>query len=394
MMDHKSPVVIEPLVIGLDPIFIEHSYVSLGISYRRREEVLLMKNRFSPLFFGLIIEVGLVGCTPRESALQIDPSLIPSPTVDSVPSDNNPDTGNPGWNRAEGIDGPIYSLDWSPDGRWLASAGWGQVIVWEAETGVVSHVLEEPESYIWSVAWAPEGDYLAAGGVDGVVRIWSAPEFFLEQGFGQRWVFCLAWSPGGDQLAVGYQGGDIEVFDWRSGEVLSHMRAGSLVISLDWSADGEWLASGTLSGEVSVWDAATGEEMISFDDYTQARSDANGVAWSPDGEMLASAHQDGIVRLWDVSQGEMLMELDGHLGWARGLAWSNDGRFLASSGYDSNVIVWDARSGEIVTTYGGQTMPVWAVAWSPDNQMIASGSGYYETTDLNGEIWVWEFSRP
>ena len=68
---------------------------------------------------------------------------------------------------------PIRALEYSRDGRFLASAApGGGVIVWNAKTGAYLSTLPNPSEYIDCLAFSPDGRYLAAP-FERTVRIWD-----------------------------------------------------------------------------------------------------------------------------------------------------------------------------------------------------------------------------
>jgi WD40 repeat protein/serine/threonine protein kinase len=71
----------------------------------------------------------------------------------------------------------VPGLAFSPNGRYLATAGWREVIVWDARTFARLHTLDRFAGRIWSVAFSPDSRRLAvAGGYKGKgeIKIWDA----------------------------------------------------------------------------------------------------------------------------------------------------------------------------------------------------------------------------
>ena len=212
------------------------------------------------------------------------------------------------WN-AEGtrmireLKGPkqaIRALAYSPDGRFLASAGGnnedkaGEVFVWDTATGELVAELPGCEAAALAVAFSPNGGLLVAVGGH------------LQR---QRW-------------------GEIKVWDMESREEVGKMgRQPSRFNAAAFASDGRLATAGS-DGFVRVWDLPAGKELFRLTGHRQA---VLSVAFSPDGGRLATCGDDKTVRLWESVEGKELLVLD-EPEVVSAVAFSPDGHWLACRG--------------------------------------------------------------
>jgi WD40 repeat protein len=77
----------------------------------------------------------------------------------------------------------VYCVAYSADGRWLASASWHEVIIWDTTTHKEVHRLGGFRGLIWSVAWSPERLLLAVGGGHedvGTIELWDLTDLLAK----------------------------------------------------------------------------------------------------------------------------------------------------------------------------------------------------------------------
>ncbi len=151
------------------------------------------------------------------------------------------------------------SVTFSPDGRLLATGGYGDhAHVWDVATGRLVYELDVQVTGGLSVVFSPDGALLAVGNRNSMTNVFDVATgrklYRLHKDSSQE----LAFNPRGDILAVGYVDGTVGLWDARTGDSIKTVKTDAKeVYVLDWSPDGTMLVTAGLEGHITIWDAAT-----------------------------------------------------------------------------------------------------------------------------------------
>jgi WD40 repeat protein len=288
----------------------------------------------------------------------------------------------------KGYSGAILSLQFSPDGKTLASGSTDETVrLWDTATGKERATLKGHRGWVNGVAFSPDGKVLAAGvGLTrGAVWLWDPAihrKIRVIEGM-KGAVRCLAFSPDGRTLAVGGEGppplapdlpglGDLRLWDVEAGEQRLVLKGYTGIVgAVAFAPDGKRVAAGDEGCGVTLWATAGGEVRGSWKGIDGM---VNALAFTADGKTLALGSADDAVRLWDLPAGRVRATRKAHRAGVCGLALSKDGMLLASCGGDRTVRLWDVPTGKWLLTVP-EDGPVWSVAFSPDGATLAAGVG-------------------
>jgi WD40 repeat protein len=124
--------------------------------------------------------------------------------------------------RMSGYGARVRSLGWTVGGKWLATSGSTQLILWpfqgkDGPMGKTPRILAPVEVQAEVVACHPQQEVVAVGYADGLVllvRIEDGAEVLARKPRGAP-ITALAWSAGGNRLAFGTEDGEAGVVDLR-----------------------------------------------------------------------------------------------------------------------------------------------------------------------------------
>lgn len=233
----------------------------------------------------------------------------------------------------------IYSVAYSPDGKYLASGSADKTIkLWEVETGRLLRTLTGHTGDICSVSYSPNGVYLASGSKDETIKLWEV-----------KTGNCI-------KILTGHTG---------------------YVQSVTYSPDGKYLASAAWDETIKLWEVETGECIKTLTGHTGY---VESVAYSSDGKYLASASYDKTVKLWEVATGKCIKILSGHTDIVRSVSFAPNGKYLASGAYDKTTKIWEVATGNCVKTLIGSDNHIYSVSYSPDGKYLTRTS--VNTTEL------------
>jgi hypothetical protein len=122
--------------------------------------------------------------------------------------------------RMSGYGARVRSIDWSAGGKWLATSGSTQLILWpfqgkDGPMGKTPRILAPAEQQVEVVACHPRQEVVAVGYADGLVllvRVEDGAEVLAHKPAGAP-VSALAWSGDGRKLAIACEDGDAGVVD-------------------------------------------------------------------------------------------------------------------------------------------------------------------------------------
>src|SRR5215510_5538735 len=272
-----------------------------------------------------------------------------------------------------------FSVAYSPDGQTLAGAQsmlkekssrhtgdttittyiyFGEVLVWDAQTGALKMTLNDDNSPSWAVAFSPDGKWLA-------VASGPTPEDRECKGDCPAFGEITLWETG----------------DWK---LTRRLRASSAPIrALAFSPDGRLIAGGAgvidegrgapvedFKAEVFLWDVVSGDLKQKFPGHTRS---VTSLAFSPDSRLLASAGLDRMLKIWDchtyelkkmasdqmLSIEEMQTISDATsvksgknemppISWLNALSFSRDGKQIIGGSGDSIIRFYDSESVKLV----------------------------------------------
>ena len=158
--------------------------------------------------------------------------------------------------------GAVASAEFSPDGRWLVTAGWDHTArIWNVQTGRAEHkLLGQHTDDINDAVFSPDGRQVLTASDDGTAVLWNieteSPAVIL-RGHGKR------------------------------------------INSAVFSQDGRWILTASDDRTARVWDAKTGKELLVLKGHEWAVQSAE---FSKDGQRIITAGDDNTARVWKLTK--------------------------------------------------------------------------------------------
>jgi len=317
----------------------------------------------------------------------------------------------------------------SPDGRWLAiTGGDASIRFWETSRWQKARTLQGHTDPVTSLDFSPNGAFLASGARNGEVKLWAmdepptaprqisfpAAEYFQLAGDGRGFGRILklestngvaswaaeAWtaSPlrrsftvalpgppsigavlgGGGGLALGGYDGSIRIFGPVVGKelVLSNAHPAAVYI-MDASLDGSTLATKGMEdpvspeGKIRIWRLPRLEPVAEL----PHAENVHGIKLSDDGHWLAGFTGPGDMGVWEIPsmKGPPMWRGVAAVGRVRVCAFSPDNRWVAAATLHGGAFLWDLATHRRTVLPRALTQ-YQSLSFSPDGSRLAAGS--------------------
>jgi WD40 repeat protein len=287
-------------------------------------------------------------------------------------------SGSPIWARVGDVPANAASFDRGGDNFAVGYAD-GRIEIFDLRRAGQRRLYQGPTGRVWALRFSPDGRILASA-TSGDVVLWDlSTDTGQTLCAGPQQVNDLAFDPLGRFLAWALQDGTIRVWDFRSSELFSFEQHKEWVQAIEFSSDGEYLAT---SGETGTVVLRNTRDWNANPPLRTGRPDLVGLTFRPDGKVIATASLHGSVDIWDVDgHASISLPLRSEKRWK--VRFSLNGRWLAVASWDGTVTILDGHSYQYRGTIDASDQRVNDIAISGDKLLAVNESGAIRVWDLS-----------
>ncbi|MCU0499490.1 MAG: hypothetical protein MUF87_19240, partial [Anaerolineae bacterium] len=281
----------------------------------------------------------------------------------------------------------VTAVDWSEDGGKIAvvgvesyrGVGSGYLHLYDVDTwAVLASSYTSPGAYA-SVDWSPDGRYLALGGFNTAVEIFDVAQERITQFLmgHQMTVNAVDWNADGTRLvSVGTT--DMQLILW---DMILYQPLQVLTMYDVWdtqfSPNDQTIAVGGSVLEILPSDLNVPDPLTRLQQYRIARNYLASLVWSSDGTQVAFGtmtfdRMQAEIKIVN-RNGTIIRVIETGHSAIYSLDWSDDGTMIASYS-EQAVQIWDAASGVLLETYPSVNSHVAKLSFSPYGGRLVFGN--------------------
>ncbi|MDB9528577.1 NACHT domain-containing protein [Oscillatoria sp. CS-180] len=300
------------------------------------------------------------------------------------------------WDVYEGkcIDILQSHIDWieaikpSPDGQTIAVSSQTfplqnyDIELWNICKESSVYRLSGHANPILSIDFTRDGKFLASGSSDHTTKIWNIEtKKCIRTLHGHNDVVnTLNFSCTDKILATGSEDETVKIWDFNTGDCIrtlyGHM---GQIKTVRFASTSKLLFSTSEDFVLRIWDCESWECLRTV------KGNSNWIrsfSLHPSGSSFAAASDDYIARIWNIGTGDCTQTFQGHSAQIKKVNFNNDGQILVTGSDDCLVKMWNSKNGKCLATFEGHLSSIRSIQFNAKGDKIISA-------DENGLIKIW-----